>query len=295
MKLGIGLPHSLPWGLDRDLLLEWARRADAAGFHSLGTLDRPNYDSWESLVTLAAAAAVTDRIRLATTILQLSNRNEVLVAKQAAVVDRLSEGRLDLGLAPGAREDDFAVFGAELSDRRRFRRQVARIRELWREARESTESHGNAGPAPVQDPGPPIWVGAGTPEGYARAAEIADGFVFTAALPPEKIAELLPEIRERAAANGKHAFSFHAIAYCGVGDPDRVLEIARSQLLRYYRNPGMPFEKIVHRGSAEELAEVAGRYADTGLDSLILLPQVPSLDQVDALAAGVLPPYRDTA
>lgn len=292
MKLGIGLPQSMPWGLDRGLLLEWARRADEAGFHSLGTLDRPNYDSWESLVSLAAAAAVTERIRLATTILQLSNRNETLVAKQAAVVDRISEGRLDLGVAPGTREDDFSVFGAQLSDRRRFRRQVARIREVWKTAHESTAEHGNVGPAPVQDPGPPIWIGAGTPEGFERAAEIADAFVFTAALPPEKIGELLPGIRERAQANGKADFAFHAIAYCGVGDPDEVLAVARDQLLRYYRIPAMPFDAIVHRGTTDEVAAVVRRYADTGLDSLILFPQVPSLDQVDALARDVLPDWR---
>jgi alkanesulfonate monooxygenase SsuD/methylene tetrahydromethanopterin reductase-like flavin-dependent oxidoreductase (luciferase family) len=291
MKLGIGLPQSMPWGLDRALLLEWARRADTAGFHSLGTLDRPNYDSWESLTTLAAAAAVTERIRLATTILQLSNRNETLVAKQAAVVDRLSEGRLDLGLAPGMREDDFTVFGADLADRRRFRRQVARIREVWQLARASTAEHGNVGPAPVQDPGPPIWIGAATPGGIQRAAEIADAFVFTAALPPEKIGEMIPDLRERARAHGKTEFAFHAIAYCGVGDPDEVQAEARSQLLRYYRNPDMPFDQIVHRGSIDDVAAVVRRYADTGIDSLILLPQVPELAQLDALAGGVLPEY----
>jgi alkanesulfonate monooxygenase SsuD/methylene tetrahydromethanopterin reductase-like flavin-dependent oxidoreductase (luciferase family) len=281
----------MPTALDRGLLLEWARRADEAGFHSLGTLDRPNYDSWEPLVTLAAAAAVTERIRLATTILQLSNRNATLVAKQAAVVDRLSDGRLDLGVAPGMREDDFAVYGADLSDRRGFRAQVARIREVWQLARDSTEEHGNVGPAPVQDPGPPIWIGAGTPGGIQRATEIADAFVFTASLAPEQIGEMLPDLRARAEANGRTAYGFHAIAYCGVGDAGEVLEIARAQLLRYYRNPDMPFAKVVHRGSTDDLAAVARRYAETGIDSLILMPQVPSLDQVDALARDVLPEY----
>jgi alkanesulfonate monooxygenase SsuD/methylene tetrahydromethanopterin reductase-like flavin-dependent oxidoreductase (luciferase family) len=169
---------------------------------------------------------------------------------------------------------------------------VARIREVWRLARESTEEHGNVGPAPVQDPGPPIWIGAGTPEGIRRATEIADAFVFTASLSPEKIGEMIPDIRAGARANGKTEFGLHAIAYCGVGDPDEVLRVARAQLLRYYRNPDMPFEKIVHRGSTDDIAAVAQRYADTGLDSLILFPQVPDLGQVDALARDVLPAYR---
>jgi alkanesulfonate monooxygenase SsuD/methylene tetrahydromethanopterin reductase-like flavin-dependent oxidoreductase (luciferase family) len=82
MKLGIGLPNTLAPEVDRRLLLDWARLADEAGFHCLGTIDKPNYDSWDPLVSLAGAAGVTERIGLATTILQLPNRNEVLVASR---------------------------------------------------------------------------------------------------------------------------------------------------------------------------------------------------------------------
>ncbi len=117
MKLGIGLPNILPHETDRRLMLEWARLADEAGFYCVGTIDKPNYDSWDPLVTLAAAAAVTESVKLATTILQLPNRNEVLVAKQAAVVDRLSNGRLILGVAQGGRADDFEIFGAPFERR----------------------------------------------------------------------------------------------------------------------------------------------------------------------------------
>jgi alkanesulfonate monooxygenase SsuD/methylene tetrahydromethanopterin reductase-like flavin-dependent oxidoreductase (luciferase family) len=83
MKLGIGLPNTMPQETDRSLMLGWARLADEAGFDVLGTIAKPNYDSWALLATLAGVAGVTDRIRLATTILQLPNRNEVMVAKQA--------------------------------------------------------------------------------------------------------------------------------------------------------------------------------------------------------------------
>ncbi|MGH3007763.1 MAG: LLM class flavin-dependent oxidoreductase, partial [Gaiellaceae bacterium] len=138
MKLGIGLPNTMANETDRRLMLDWARLADEAGFELLGTIDKPAYDSWDPLVTLAAAAAVTERIRLATTILQLPNRNEVLVAKQAAVVDQLSDGRLNLGVAQGAGGEDYEVFGASPRGRsQRFEEQVGRIREIWEAARES--------------------------------------------------------------------------------------------------------------------------------------------------------------
>src|SRR6266508_3242580 len=112
MKIGIGLPNTLVPDLNRGLFLDWARVADQAGFYSFGTIDRPSHDYWEPLAVLAAAAAVTERVRLGTTILQLPNRNEVLVAKQAAVIDRLSGGRLDLGLGIGWDDNDYKVLGA---------------------------------------------------------------------------------------------------------------------------------------------------------------------------------------
>ena len=88
MRIGLGLPNAMPESIDRGLLIDWARLGDEAGFEVLGVIDRPDYDSWEPLATLAGVATVTSQIRLATTILQLPNRNPVSVAKQAAVIDR---------------------------------------------------------------------------------------------------------------------------------------------------------------------------------------------------------------
>src|SRR4029078_5861213 len=80
-------------------------------FRYVATTQKPNYDAWDPLVTLAGVTGVTERIGLATTILQLPNRNEVMVAKQAAVIDQLSAGRLVLGLAQGGRPDDYEALG----------------------------------------------------------------------------------------------------------------------------------------------------------------------------------------
>ncbi|MBA2566839.1 MAG: LLM class flavin-dependent oxidoreductase, partial [Thermoleophilaceae bacterium] len=120
MEVGIGLPNAVP-DTTGDQLVEWARRADRAGFSSLGTIDRIVYPNYEPLVSLAAAAAVTERIRLATTILLAPTRQSAaLLAKQAASVNALAGGRLVLGIAPGGREDDFEAAGVPFDGRGRL-------------------------------------------------------------------------------------------------------------------------------------------------------------------------------
>ena len=180
MKLGIGLPNTMSHETDRSLMLDWARLADAAGFDVLGTIDKPNYDSWEPLATLAGVSGVTERIRLATTILQLPNRaTRCSSPSRPRSIDQLSAGRLVLGLAQGGREDDFAALDAPFAGRSaRFERQVGRIRQTWQGARASDRDHGVVGPAPVQEPGPSIWAGAMSPKAVERAVRVADGFIF---------------------------------------------------------------------------------------------------------------------
>jgi alkanesulfonate monooxygenase SsuD/methylene tetrahydromethanopterin reductase-like flavin-dependent oxidoreductase (luciferase family) len=295
MQLGIGLPNTMAHETDRALMLDWARLADHAGFHLLSTIDKPNYDSWDPLVTLAGVAGVTERIGLATTILQLPPRNEVLVAKQAAVVDRLSEGRLTLGVAQGGREDDYEVFAAPFRGRSsRFERQVERIREVWAGARASDRDHGVLGPPPMQEPAPPIWAGATTPGAVERAARVADGFVFGTAGSAAMHARA-PEIREVFAAQGKPDVTLAGLAYVAVGDdPQQALAEAAHHVLRYYGRLWTEPGNLIHHGPPATLAEEVAAY-EGAVDVLILFPQIPLLDQVEQLAEHVLPAYRADA
>jgi alkanesulfonate monooxygenase SsuD/methylene tetrahydromethanopterin reductase-like flavin-dependent oxidoreductase (luciferase family) len=116
MEVGVGLTTP---GADGRAVLEWARRAEAGPFASLGVLDRMVYDSVEPFAALAAAAAVTTRVRLVTMVVIGPLRNTVLLAKQAASLDLLSGGRLTLGLAIGARADDYQALGVDQAGRGR--------------------------------------------------------------------------------------------------------------------------------------------------------------------------------
>jgi alkanesulfonate monooxygenase SsuD/methylene tetrahydromethanopterin reductase-like flavin-dependent oxidoreductase (luciferase family) len=125
MEIGIGLP-----GTRGSLVLDWARRADSGPFSSRGIIARLLYTNYEPLVTLAAA--VTERVRLMSTVLITPLRGAGVLAKEAASVDALSGGRLTLGLGVGAREDDFQAAPASFHDRaRRFEEQLDFMRRVW--------------------------------------------------------------------------------------------------------------------------------------------------------------------
>ncbi len=132
MDVGIGLPNAVR-GVDRRGIVDWAKRAEEAGFSSLGTIDRIVFPNYESLIALAAAAGATERIRLTTDVLLAPLRsNTALLAKQAATLDSLSEGRLVLGLGIGGRRDDFEASGVDFSTRgRAFEQQLADLNRIW--------------------------------------------------------------------------------------------------------------------------------------------------------------------
>src|SRR5262249_48064145 len=153
MRISIGLPGTIP-GVQGSLLVDWARRAEAGPFARLGALDRLVYPTYEPLIMRTAAAAVSQRIRLMTTVLLAPLRNTAVLAKQTASLDALSGGRLTLGLGIGGREDDFQVAEQDLHTRgRRFEEQLEALHRSW-SGQPLRDGIGAIGPAPVQAGGP---------------------------------------------------------------------------------------------------------------------------------------------
>ncbi|MET0836204.1 MAG: LLM class flavin-dependent oxidoreductase, partial [Thermoleophilaceae bacterium] len=176
MEIGIGLPTTIP-GVQGHEVIDWARRADSAGFSTLGTLDRITYPNYEPLIALAAAASVTERIRLTTSIMILPYRESAaIVAKQTATIHHLSGRRLVLGVAVGGRADDYEPFGVPMAGRgARFEEMLDEIKRLW--SGEERGIAGGVGPD-VSDNPPSIIIGGQVDTAFSRAARFGDGWIM---------------------------------------------------------------------------------------------------------------------
>jgi alkanesulfonate monooxygenase SsuD/methylene tetrahydromethanopterin reductase-like flavin-dependent oxidoreductase (luciferase family) len=278
MDVGIGLPNAVR-GVDRRGIVEWARRAEAAGFSSLGTIDRIVYPNYESLIALAAAAAVTERIRLVTDILIAPLRtNTALLAKQAATIDNLSEGRLVLGLAVGGREDDYEVSGADFGSRgKTFDRQLEELGALWRGER-------GVGPRPARGDRPTVLIGGSSEVAFRRAARHADGWTLGGGT-PDAFAEGREKLRGAWAAEGRDGEPrTMALFYFALGDDAEAA--ARASLGDYYGFLGEYADQIVAGAAKDEdaLKDYLSAFEKAGVDEVICFPTSTDPEQVDLLA-----------
>jgi len=281
VKIGIGVPTTVE-GVSGDLLLEWARRADASGFSSLSFIDRIAYSNYEVMTTLAAMAAVTTTVRLLPAVILGTTRSTGLLAKQAATVDRLSNGRLSLGLGIGARRSDYEATELDYHNRgKRFDEQLATLKRLWR-GEPFSDTVGPIGPPPVQEGGPELLIGAFVPAALERVGQYADGYIGVRT-PADMAAcyrlvedgwreagrtgrprfvglgafALGPDAEERGAVSVRHYYAYWT---------DRVDFIAKSTLT----TPNM-------------VRDFVQACDDIGVDEVLLNPTIAELDQVARL------------
>jgi len=282
MNVGIGLPNTIP-GTAGDLILEWARRTEEGPFSSLGVLDRIVYDCYEPLTTLAAVAGVTRRVRLVTMVVIGPLRNTVLLAKAAATIDALSGGRLTLGLAVGARAEDYAAAGVDLRGRgQRLSEQLAALRDYWEDE--------TVGPRPAHPGGPELLVGGLSDLAFARVARYADGYVHGGG-PPRTFARAAEKARAAWVDAGRPGRPrLWAQGYFALGD--EASKAGRQYLLDYYAFTG-PFAEKVAEGlltTPQAIVQFVRGYAEAGCDELVLLPTVANIGQLDRLAEIVVGP-----
>jgi probable F420-dependent oxidoreductase len=219
MDIGFGAPVAGVWATPRNLT-EFARRAERLGYRSVWTFQRllvpaesamaPVYRSvLDPMVALGYAAAVTSSIRLGVAVVNHPFMSPLLLAKQAATIDVLSGGRLDLGVGIGWLAEEFTGSGATMAGRgRRTAEYLAAMRALWAGESGFRGSYyeipaGRQDPRPVQRLGPPILLGGMSRAAMERAGRIADGWVTASSADLSTIAEAAKVVQETAAGAGR--------------------------------------------------------------------------------------------
>jgi alkanesulfonate monooxygenase SsuD/methylene tetrahydromethanopterin reductase-like flavin-dependent oxidoreductase (luciferase family) len=280
MDVGIGLPATIP-DVAGPTVLEWARRADAAGFKSLGIIDRLVYPNYEPLAALAVAAGVTTRARLVTSVLLAPLRpNAALLAKQAASINRLSGGRLTLGLGLGGRDDDFELSGVSMKDRGTTMDHHLEVMDrVW-----SGQVRGLA-PSPMGPADRPELILGGTVKAsFERVARHADGWIMGGGT-PDQFADGAKAVEEAWNAAGRRGRPRNlALAYFSLG-PDGAAA-ADSYLHHYYGFLGDVADMIASSAATDPdtVRGYVDAFAAAGVDELILFPCSPDLEQVALLA-----------
>ena len=279
MRVGIGLPSTVP-GASGGLILEWARQADAGPFSSVAVLDRIVYDSYEPLATLAAAAGATARVRLATNIIIGPLRNTTLLAKSAASIHALSAGRLTLGLAVGARQEDYDATGVNYRTRgRHLAEQLDTLRAIW-------EDH-TIGPLAGALDRPQMLIGGLSDQAFARIARYADGYAHGGGS-PRAFARAADKARAAWSDAGRPGVPIlWGQGYFALGE--EAAAAGADYLRDYYAFTG-PFAEKIAAGlltTPQAIAQFLRGYAEAGCDEVELFPTIAHLDQLERLAAVV--------
>jgi probable F420-dependent oxidoreductase len=286
LLFGLNLSTSAASGADpaRD-----ARTAERLGFDFLSASDHPcgtapTYETW---TMLAWAAAATTRIRLATRVLGVPYRPPAIVAKMAETLDRLSGGRLILGLGGGYSDEEFRAFGLAVPSQRDkvdgLAEAIAITRGLWSEPTFTYRGRLYHTEAAELEPKPghriPIWLGTYGPRALALTGRLADGWIPSLGFaPPDQVPGLRDRVLAAAAAAGRDPGELTCAYNLGV----RVDE---------HERPGT--SPSVVTGPADAVAEQLAGLAGLGFTALNLQPVGPDpAEQVERLANEVVPAVR---
>jgi alkanesulfonate monooxygenase SsuD/methylene tetrahydromethanopterin reductase-like flavin-dependent oxidoreductase (luciferase family) len=283
MDLAMTLPTMLPHG--RDEVLAWCRGIDEGPWSSLAVPERITFPSHSMVVQLAAAAALTERVRLWTTIVVLPSHHAVEVAKQMASVDRLCDGRLTVGVGVGGREHDYLAIGAAFTKRwSRMDDQVATMRRIWA-GEPPFPGADPVGPPPVQPGGPPLIAGALGPKAIGRAARWADGVDGAWTLDGDEAAVRaafdLIEAAWRAAGRDDEPHLSTSIWYALGDDAEtRLRTYAYDYLKIFGEAAGQYGAQSVACFTPDALRRAVDNIATAGADELFLVPTTTDPDEL---------------
>lgn len=290
MRLGMTLPVMEPdlWA-EPDTLERWSRAIDDGPFASLCFGERVAFDNPETLTLLGAVAAWTSRVRLVTTVIVPQLHQPLPLAKALATADRLSVGRLTVGLGVGGRVEDYrAAQAAYDQSYRELGRLALLMQDVWGGAN-PTGATRPVGPPPVQDGGPPLLVGTMGPKTLRSAASWASGLAgVTLDLDVAAVSSLYDVARAAWSEAGRPAPLLTTSFWVALGDDGRA-QVHRH--LRHYMNwlpPDLVDAMAPTTGFAGTLAELRDllrRLEDIGTDEVHVIPTSSDIALVEQLAS----------
>jgi probable F420-dependent oxidoreductase len=294
----IGLAWVNPAPLTKpENVVNFAKKCEAMGCHSMWTIDRIVYDNLEPLTVLAAAAGATQKIRLGTSVLLANLRHPSHVAKIISTLDFISNGRLTVGLGFGSRENDYKAVEIPFEHRgSRAVEQVQLMKRLWTEdnvthkGRFYNVENLTVGPRPIQKPHPPIWTGGGTEVALKRAGTWADGFICgSSAIPDfpatwEKISGYAKAAGRDPNKINKAGLTFMAID----DDQNNAVKTVEDYVMRYYGRLRVDVANTSLVGAPSAIIDRIGAFLAKGLDTLIIGLADPDPRQLDLFGEKVL-------
>lgn len=298
-RFSVGLPQNVT-GDDPRVVAAYAARAEALGFDGLWALDSAlggptgHAPLLDGPHLLSHAAAVTERVRLGVAVIVMGRRQPALLARELATIDRLSGGRLVVGVGLGAPETERVAALGFPTDRRvrRLTEGVAVMRALWASDEASHDGElwrfdgARVEPKPVQRPGPPVWFGAGREPALRRAARLGDGWIGSGSSSVEDFAAQAAVVRRALEEEGRDRARF-AIAkrvYVAVEDDEAVARGRLGAVIDAMYGASGLGERVAVGGPPERVAEVVRELVAAGAQEIALTPMYGHLAQLDGLA-----------
>jgi probable F420-dependent oxidoreductase len=300
-NLGLAFVNPAPLTKPENVV-NFAKKCEAMGLHTMWTIDRIAYDNLEPLTILAAAAGSTQKIRIGTSVLLPGLRHPALLAKTIATLDFISNGRLTLGVGFGSRENDFTAVEVPYEGRgSRAVECVQLMKRLW--AEENVTHKGRffnvknltIGPRPIQKP-IPIFTGGSAEVSLKRAGTWANGFICGSSAIPEfpttweKIVQYA-----RAAGRNPNEIEKAGLTFMAINDDTaKAVETVNSYVMRYYGRLRGDVASTSLVGSPA-VAERIEAFLTRGLETLIIGLADPDLKQLDLFGEKVLPLVKASA
>jgi probable F420-dependent oxidoreductase len=303
LRFGISIPQIFTDGvIDPAAIARWLAKAESLGYYGGWTQEQVlgTVAALDPVPLLSYAAALTSRMKLGTSVLLTALRNPVPLAKSLATLDQLSQGRLMVGVGLGGYADIYPAFGMAREGRaRRFEEGVQLMKKLWTQdkvtfrGRFTQMENQTIDPKPLQEPHPPIWVGAGSPRALKRAARLGDGWMGAGASSIPVFTEEIKLIRQYLDEEGRdpNTFALSKRVYIAV---DRDKKRAEQKLREWFgRYSGDPQKiSVAVFGSEDECVEELAKVVAEGIDMLMVNPLYDFEEQAERLAKDVLPKLR---